>query len=474
MQGTHGEMAEVIRGPEMSRKDMFLRFWSPWLTVPGLMVLALLLGTVWFLYTFEKEEYEYTRDLSPEALRNPLLAAEKYMRRVGHPSQGVKGSQIFLDMPSVSDAILIRYSPSGLGREMSENLDSWVKDGGHLLVLPDRVDSDHPEASGLLEKLGIQVKKATAECGCPDPSTKGAEDDSEREQQGSEDEQEELEDVVITDRVLELEIEGQDITLEYSGSPLLMDINDTAIYRIAGSHRRLYEEEKRGSWQGEPTARDESSGRQRVERYQEEKENWLLQYRLGNGKITVISDLSNFFNGTIGARDHAFFLSWLLKNDHKIWFLYTIKGESLVAELWKRAPTFWVIFFLFILLWLWRMQKQSGKILSFQGGAERNILAHIEATGNYYWRQGMSANIIEMNRRVLFTRWCRLYLGGGQTAENLPEVMDSFLKKGGSEEEFRITFTSQVNNEQELIRVSREMMNIQKQIQGGDKSGKQQ
>ena len=68
---------------------------------------------------------------------------------------------------------------------------------------------------------------------------------------------------------------------------------------------------------------------------------WLLQYDLGSGKVTVLSEMWLFRNGSIGEYDHAFFLSWLLRDTDRVWLIYATSSDPLGAILWSRLPYFW-------------------------------------------------------------------------------------------------------------------------------------
>jgi hypothetical protein len=139
----------------------------------------------------------------------------------------------------------------------------------------------------------------------------------------------------------------------------------------------------------------------------------LLQYRIGDGLITVLSDNSFLGNDEIGKRDHALFLALLVGNDRRAWLLYSSDMPSLAVLLWHKAPYLVVSFLLLCGLWLWRLTRRSGPLLVPQSTARRNLLEHLDAAAGYAWRVDRAQAMLRASREGLETAWRRRFPGLG-------------------------------------------------------------
>ncbi len=443
----------------MSRNSISKKLLSPVVTVPVILVVVLTLGSVWFLHNFEKKSYHTRRDISPAARNNPLLAAEKYLRATGLNTSSRAGLGLISKLPSAHDAILIRHLPKDISNSSRERLLAWVVGGGHLLLVPNPLAEKHQDKGNLpiVARLGVRFAKteSNSDCGC---STTGK--DKKKKSVASHSPREAANDrpTAIRDAVLELQAGGYPIRLGYNGAALLEDRRHSSTYRIGGSYLLVPRKD------GEPP-------RQTKGEEQKQTGDWLLEYRLGAGRITVMSDMSVFSNSEIGRYDHAYFLSWLLGDAAHVWLLYSSNATPLPALLWRLAPSFWLSFFLLLILVGWRMQKRSGVLLRPPADDHRNLLAHIDGSGHYGWRLNKLAAVLAANRETLLARWSRRKLGiATERRETSLDTATLTAQTGLGPEEIETALRQQVGSEQDLIRTTRALQHLQTLLQGGDSS----
>jgi hypothetical protein len=430
---------------------------------------AVSLAMVWFYSNFEKVPYEVTLGISAEARKNPLLAAHMYLEDQAYTVESKRGMDLLVSLPSHEDAIVIRQTPAGMSGGMTDKIMDWVERGGHLLLVPNFSESDHPGARSIVQEVGARYREyEEKDYGGPDDSDQDAidetdevsekdvthQDENPKEDVTSDEEEESSDDYWNTDSLIDLRIEDHDIILRYSNNTLLEDYSTPADFRVNGSYRVVQRKKK--------------DGNNEEKTYIEEEDAWLLQYNRGAGKITVLSELTPFLNDNIGDYDHAFFLSWLIGDVEKVWLLHSLKEKSLFAFLWDSFQYFWMALILTLVLIFWRMQKITGSRYPLQKLAQRNILAHIDATGLFCWRLDMCLELVENNRNLLFNRWVSTKLGNRQLKSEAETLAWMAEKTGVSQDEIELAFRYKVANEQDLIRVSREMMKIHNKIQGGE------
>lgn len=440
-----------------------------WLVIILLVIGLGFLGSLWFYANFEKEEYQVKIGSSPEAYSNHFLAAEMYLEDQAYAVESRRGMDLLISLPSHEDAIVVRRGPSGMSGVMADNIFAWIEKGGHLLIVPNTSRSEHPGNRNIIEEVGasFQEYETGKDCGCPtneqeDSSQKDGEVDQDEPNADDEEEAEEAdtsskeeEEYRETEKLMDVVLGGHNIVLQYHYSTLLKDNSEAADFQINGTYRVEYKEK-----------REDDINKEKVI---EEKEGaWLLQYKRGAGKITVLSEMDLFTNDSIGSQDHAFFLSWLLGDAEKIWLLPSLQEKSLFAFLWDSFRYFWLSLILAVVLIFWRMQMVSGSRYPYENQEHRNILAHIDATGIFSWRLNLCNDIIQNNRNQLYGRWVSTKLGNRQIGSEEETLKWMAEKSDVREEEIQLAFSNRVTNEQDLIRVSREMMKIHNKIQGGE------
>jgi Domain of unknown function (DUF4350) len=452
----------------MTRPTLAARLRTPRVIVPALLVLLGGFGALWFLQTHERKAYEEYQWGSPAARENPLLAAEGYLQALGQESSSRKGMEFFSALPSTGDAILLRRMPAGMGRNLTDNLFAWVEAGGHLLLVPSRASSNHPGADDILKRVGAQLQEESSKnCGCPDkndgktdakPKGVSEPDEENPTEPDSSGKNKVDEGYHPYTSFLDLNVDGFPVRLEYFKGTLLDDITQSATFRIDGSYRMEYEEE---------------ADRQRKSHNKMVKKDgaWLLQYKVGAGTMTVMSEMLLFNNWSIGEYDHAFFLSWLVRDADRVWLLYATRTDSLGSILWNRLPYFWLSLAVLTVLALWRMQKRSGGLLRPQFDSRRNILAHIDATGLYSWRMDNGSCMIAENRKTMLQRLARQIPGLRQGREEQAINISTLAAKiGATEHELMEVFRSKVVSEQDLIRTSRGLQKIEALIHNGEQA----
>lgn len=312
----------------------------------GLFVAALgLLGGLWFVTHFERVPYQRWESPGIEAIRNPYLALERFLRRMGHPMQQTRKADALDTLPPRSTLIL---NP-GRGRHMTpERVDAllhWVEGGGYLIVAPEEIGSADP----LLMRLGVSWHKART----------NAEGESE-----SEDTEAPPQSTVPA----KLSRKTQDDGIE-------VRIPEQTPLRIRPDYRSL-RSTRPTLWHA---AAPEGGDR-------------LLHFQRGTGHITVISNLGQILdNQTIGKLDHAEILSTLLDTYQPrghVQLIRRLATPGLLEWLVENAWTALLGLAAALALWLWRVMPRFGVIAATPRADRRALGEHLSALGRYVWRAG--------------------------------------------------------------------------------------
>ncbi len=323
-----------------------------WLLLLTLLAALLGWGVRWFLANHERESKPIRVDVAPEARRNPLLAAERFLRRRGIEVQSVTGRDRLLRPPREPGVLLVhRFGPS-LPQAREQELLRWVEAGGHLIVTAGRAWDEERQTSGnrLLDRFGVRLRQRSDEPQADDPEGPGSEV---REQ------------------------------VDFPGFPQPLEV----AFDVG---RSLEDSQARADW----TLR----GRSGIH---------LLQLAVGGGRLSILSDNRWMTNDGIGEADNALLLALLVGDADRVWLLYNANMPSLLVLVWRFAPYPVVSLGLWLVFWLCRLTSRSGPLLQVSGSTRRNLLEHLDAAAAFGWRTDRAEHLFKSSRSSVEQLWRR-------------------------------------------------------------------
>ena len=309
-----------------------------------LTIIALLV--VFFKTFFVKYEKEISSMPSIEAIKNPFLAAERFLVQTGKNAQSLSDRRLLIKLPSENDLIIINRFGGNLPEDREEMLIAWIKKGGNLIITADRLWDEKLLKTGnnLLDRYNIRPKRQS-EQKCDEKS--------------------------ILELELGLEIGQKRLAnVSFTINKFLVDADDIA-----------------------------------EKKYFSKNGNHIVQISIGQGKLIVLSDNEFLKNRSIGKNDHAYFLADLARNRSKIWLVYSNNMPSLLSLLWSNASYFMICAFILLLLCILRLNLKSGPLMPENNNSSRNLMEHLEASGNYLFKlnkcEGMLKKIQKSTERSL-------------------------------------------------------------------------
>ncbi len=312
-----------------------------WIAV-AIGVALLGVAVTFFLLAFERVEEEIETGPGPAARANPYLAAERLLGRMGLTAESVRGP---MRLPPTDHVLLLLTSRRTIGPERTRWLLDWVDRGGHLIVtpksLPEGDESEDGEAAPAKEE--------------PDPLFAAL--------------------VLTVDRSGEGEAEV--LGLATTAGEATREVS------VARSPRLVTDE-------GEPDFTDGHGV--------------LARYRRGEGRVTVLADVSALSNDAIGDHEHARFLWSLVTTPVApagVWLVYRDRMPGLRHLLVKRAWMALVAGALALAVWLWYRGARFGPLIEAPASGRRSLREHLEATAEFLWRQGKAASLIESQRQAV-------------------------------------------------------------------------
>ena len=327
-----------------------------------LLLIVIAGGVALFLMMYEKKAVDEWNPPSARVLREPYLAAERWLRAMEMPSRHLGSFEQAADLPPHS-ALIVPAGRVGMTAQARAAVLQFVRQGGHLLVESERWEKPDP----LLEDLGISRSEA------PDfdyhddrtgfgslrafrnPTESASADDP---------------------ALLSVRWEDQPAPLLVTtlGGELLS--SEDAIRTING---------------------DEGTR--------------ILQKQLGEGLITAINDISFAQNWRIGRNDNAQFF-WLLLNDtpdlaHVYW--YRVRPPQLWPWLKQHATPVLISLALLIVLFIWHGLPRFGPSQEDPSGERRRLSDHLGASGRFLWSAGQRSNLARAAAACAYDAAARRY-----------------------------------------------------------------
>lgn len=322
-----------------------------WWVLAG--VTAMVLGTVWFLNTFERVPTTRWEEMGREARRNNYLALERFIVAMGRPVRAVSDARQLDKPPPGGVLILDRERRRQLPPERAAALMRWVAEGGYLIVAAEEDKTEDP----VLRRLGVSWF---------DPPHK-------HDAEGEEDVKKQAEKAAKLPKTIRVLIPG--------AAPLNLE---RSVPGLVGGKLKP-------AWQA-----DAEAGQAQV-----------LHYAWGKGQITVFDCFCAFSNKQIGENDHAAIV-WGLLSAYRPKGPVWLAARLAVPSLWEwLAQSAWMPLVsgaLLVLLWLWRIVPRFGGLRSLPEPERRGLVEHLAAVGRGVWRAGGLSHWLNLVRQALLKR----------------------------------------------------------------------
>jgi len=328
-----------------------------------LVVISLATG-YWFYNNFAWVEEEKEIGFQGIAKTNKLLAAEFFLRKMGIQTDQVNGLLAFRNLPSPEHTLLIATQRETLNKELSQELLSWVKSGGHLIVearyLPDAdmKESEFPK-DPLLETFSVYSLSSH-----------------------SDEDNKDIPVSILLKSHFQEHAQAKELEVNFPYQRTLFTIESEV---------------------SKPPATIPSA----TWIVQDELGKYVLQFSLGQGLLTILSSTSMFKNEQIAEFEHARFLHYLVQqsgHDSGVWLIRVDDMPALWQWLWDNAWYAMLSLSILFLLWLWRAPLRFGPQLNDVQTQRRSLLEHIQASGYYRWHENQSGFLLSRVQEALWEK----------------------------------------------------------------------
>ncbi|WP_449101535.1 DUF4350 domain-containing protein [Pseudomonas veronii] len=309
------------------------------------LLLACLLGAGGLYVWHKAMPYDEVVDRgpSPEALGNPYLAAEHFLRQQGLAVERASGLERLSDLPPNGRSLLLLGERDNMTPRQVDQLLDWAKSGGHLLVVAEALWDEETAKSGdlLLDSLHIQ-QTLSDESEQPAPARKQKKPD-----------------------LTKLYVDNETAPAYFSFDT---DFNLTDPKHLA-----------------QFSANSARSSH-------------LMQLNLGQGRVTVITDSDLWKTPEIGQHDNAWLL-WYLNQGTDVSLLFNSDVDDLFTLLMRYFPQALVALAALIALALWQAGMRQGPIQAPAPRARRQLQEHLQASADFLLRRSGQGTLLHALQR---------------------------------------------------------------------------
>jgi len=327
-----------------------------------LRILAVLLLSLLVAACGEYDEVKRETGYKGKARINPWLAAERFTERLGYD---VVSSPTWKS-PEWTDSVC--FMPADLlgNASFTSRIKDWITDGGHLVLLVDRADSDHNDWNRYPFSMERHI----------DPSLAA----------------------MLGEAGLVVDLKK----VSSKGGTSFTQISfDGTNYKVTAEVNSTVKEEK-----GEAGV--------------------FASTEYGDGRITVLTDARIFRSRWIGDREHASLLRRLIEispNDGAVMFVRG-SGISFWGLLGRHLWPFLIGLGILVALWLWRSFSRFGPVeSSAEPSPLRGYDHHLEALGDFQWRLDKGAALLAPLREQIIEKGQQLGVKTGRRDEDFFQLL---------------------------------------------------
>ena len=313
------------------------------------LLLACLLGAGGYYAWSKAIPYDEVVDRgpSPEALANPYLAAEHFLRQQGLTVDQANRLERLMPLPGKGNSLLLLGERSNMSPRQVEQLLAWAKSGGHLLLVAEALWDEDTGRSGdlLLDRLHIhQVLSDEPEEPAP-PGKKL------------------------------LGKKAPDLTKLY------VDNENPPAYFSFDTDFNLTDPKHLAQFSANSA-----------------RSSHLMQLDLGKGRVTVITDSDLWKTTNIGKHDNAWLL-WYLNQGTAVTLLFNSDVDDLLTLLMRYFPQALVALTSLIALALWRAGMRQGPTRAPASTARRQLQEHLKASADFLLRRSGQGTLLHALQR---------------------------------------------------------------------------
>lgn len=418
------------------------------------IIVVVILAILYWQLDIKFKKLEIDIGPSPEAKQNPYLAAKMLVEQMHGKDkfETQQGLSLLSKMPSNSDTMIIDSPRTTVTETRTQILVDWVERGGHLVVTGQVYNQNEENSTTdrygdlLLQHFGFTIIRYTN----PDS------DENAVDEQASQAEKEAASSKIAdgTKTIEQILVEqGKALSYACPEKPLMTQLTSAALgpamsANIASDNIIAYD----GPTDMINLSAHDGYGPQ------------IMQLAVGQGKLTVMTDMRLWRNQELACFDNAFLLNALIKDSNKTWLLYDEDLPGLVTLLWRNSKTLILSCLLLIGLWIWSQTLRFGAIGQVDSRVRRSYLEHLSAAARYRWDSGDGDELIDLLRTQILHRLALRHQELGQMSEQQQANLIARLSDTDESQIVQVMFTPVPQKIDGAIKLVQQLQQLRKQL----------
>ena len=381
------------------------------LLVTGLLVLIIVALTWWLSKSYEWKEVTLDMGWSPEAARQPYLAAKKFIESDNISVELLTRVPSSKEIRAADSIFLVNADFMPLDSQHHELLE-WLDSGGHLIIGLSGISTPR-----FLSRLGFNTEYETL----------SAYEHGELDENEAEEKEKSLADRLRdeNERIRERESEVGDAiqTRLLCRAPLHQcneldepELDSASLIQLSfeGDEKKVFVHSRNAAAISHPqTHSDIEFESDLIDDDDLDKLNvfyWggdengvrFVQADYGQGLLTVVNDSEMFSSSRIGHFDHAYLWHVLVSTSSKVLVLEGKNMSALSTLLWRYYREALVAFLLILIFSYWRFSVRFGALKDVITSARRSREEGMRAIGQWHWRRSESQLLLVPLRERVF------------------------------------------------------------------------
>ena len=354
-------------------------------SIPVKLILGgLLLGLIgWGLYA-SIEFYEETEESgwSVDALRNPYLAAQKFMTGSGIEVTDVDSLLKLDELSTLGTLFFSDANQVQTPRQLQQVMD-WLDVGGNVIYTADSVS--HGDDL-LLQEFAVEVEWREYEA--EERKEEKTLSETMREYNRQIEDGKSREDIARS-----LSDAEESITTVKFG-------DDIGVLEVAFNDAKILTQ----PYISDP---DSDSIHQPFSWSNSEYGVHMMQFEVGSGLLTIISDPGIWTSYQIDQHEHAYLLWLLSSGEGNFAILRSVLRDSIWVLMARNASELLIAVGLIILIWIWRTGYRFGRLLPRDQAHSRALGEHFSSISHYLWHRRHGEYLVAPLRQRVTSRASR-------------------------------------------------------------------
>jgi hypothetical protein len=312
----------------------------------------------WYVWV----EHPYPVGMGEEARKNPYLALDQFLARMGARTEFARSPVQLSRPPEKGVLILAGRRLAFMNPQRVREIDAWVRRGGLLVVEAESLGIDDP----LLDNYGIERDIPEGSRGTPEERRAARKRETEKRE------------------ARKAEAKG-DPRSEYTATILWPGASKPLRVRQPGPGLRI-------AGEGEPAKLVSAMAGDRLV---------LVAFDADAGRVVALSSLNFLRNRDMGELNHAEF-AWRLATgapqQRASMLFLRVPSPSLWAWIRENAWPVVISAMILLLLWLGRIVPRFGPLEPEPPPVRRSLVEHLRAAGRFVWSRGDAQKLIEAAR----------------------------------------------------------------------------